>query len=146
MANQPVDVKLIRGSDGIYDIDIDDNGDFVLDYGFGTTIALTIFGEQRATEGEVPTPENRRGWMGNTLSDIPGFEQGSRLWLLNQSRMKENTPASAKNYLTEALQWMIDDRLAKTIDINVVRSGPKLNAEIITDGESFYFDIWQNTN
>ena len=143
---QAIDVKLTQGEDGIYDIDLDENGEFVLDYGFETTIGLSIFEERRATAAEVPTPENRRGWIGNILSDIPGFEAGSKLWLLKQARLTPATVTAAKNYIQEALQWMIDDGFAKTITVAAEQQGTsKIVATIDIDGEAFYYDVWNNT-
>ena len=142
---QPIDVKLTQDDDGIFDINIGDNGDFELDEGFGTTIALTIFGEQRASEGEVPTPENRGGWIGNILADDPGFQAGSKGWLLKQSRLKPSTPSALRNYHQEALRWMIDDGLAKKITITSTQTQDSINQEINVDGEPFFFDVWNNT-
>ena len=143
---QAIDVKLTQGEDGVYDIGLDANGELELDYGFGTTIGLSISGERRATAAEVPTPENRRGWIGNILSDIPGFEAGSKLWLLKQARLTPATVTAAKNYTQDALQWMIDDGFAKTITVTAEQQGvSKIVAAIDIDGEVFYYDVWNNT-
>lgn len=142
---QPIDVKLTQGADGIWDISLDEDGDLEKDYGFGTTIALSIFGRRRATAAEVPTPENRGGWIGNILSDVAGFEAGSKGWLLKQSRMTANTHTSMKNYHQEALEWMKEDGLAKNINITAQQNLDTINEEINIDGEPFYFDVWNNT-
>ena len=146
MAEQDIDVKLIQDSKtGIWDIDLDENGDLVRDISFGTTIVLSVIGEKRATETEVPTPEFRRGWIGNLLSDVSGFEQGSKGWLFKQSRINSETATGISNFHQEALDWMIEDNLAKTVEVTATQNGSKINEEISIDGEPFFFDVWNNT-
>ena len=123
MTTQDIDVKLTQGADGLWDINLDANGQLVVDDSFETTIALTIFGERRATEGEVATPANRRGWIGSVLSDIPGFEPGSKGWLFYQSRLTSETVTGIKNAHQEALEWMIEDGLAKSILVTSRQNG-----------------------
>ena len=143
---QPIDVKLIKRDDGIIDIDLDENGDLVTDTGAGTTIRLTVFGRRRATADEVVVPENRGGWIGNVLSEIPGFEAGSKYWLLRQARLNDETKNAAKSYLEEAFTWFVEDGLAKAVEVETEISGSTLRAKIIIDGEPFYLDLWTLTN
>lgn len=143
---QPVDVKLIERDDGVFDIDVDENGDLVTDEGFGTTIRLTVFGRRRATEDEVPEPEYRGGWIGNLLSDIPGFEAGSKLWLLKQARLNDETLNAAKSYLTDARSWFVEDGLAKSMEVDIERRASKIVAAIRVDDEPFYMDLWNLTD
>lgn len=142
---QPIDIKLRQRADRIWDINIDTDGDLEKDDGFGTTIALSFIGRRRATAGEVIVPERRSGWIGNVLSDTPGFEMGSKSWLRNQSRMLPNSPAQIKNDYQSALQWMLDDGLAKSIIITATQNGDSIPVEVNIDGESFFFDGWNNT-
>lgn len=142
---QPIDVKLTQGDDGIWDIGLDENGDFEKDYGFGTTIALSIIGERRADAGEVLTPQYRRGWIGSLLSDVAGFEPGSKGWLLKQSRLTPDKPREMSNLHEEGLAWMFEDGLAKEITVTARQNGSTILEEINIDGEPFYFDVWNNT-
>jgi phage gp46-like protein len=142
---QPVDVKIIEDDEGVFDIDLDENGDLLIDEGFGTTLRLSIYGKRRATEAEVPVPEYRGGWIGNLLSEIPGFEAGSKLWLLKQARLTPETASTAKSYIEEALEWLVEDGLAKSIEVSVDASNGTLEALITIDGEPFYFDLWNQT-
>ena len=145
MTTQPVDVKLSVNSEGITDIDLNENGDLVTDDGFETTIRLTIWSRRRGTEGEVPTPEYRGGWIGNMVASIPGFESGSKLWLLDQARLTDETKNAARSYLEEAFAWFVEDGLAKQIEVQTQISNGKLEALIKIDGEPFYMDLWNNT-
>ncbi|MGD8499277.1 MAG: phage GP46 family protein, partial [Phycisphaerales bacterium] len=132
---QIIDVKLIEDDEGVFDIALDENGDLLADYGFETTLRLSAFGRRRATEGEVPEPRYRGGWIGNLLSDIPGFEEGSKLWLLKQARLTTETANAAKSYLEEALEWLVEDGLARSVEISTEASNGTLTALITIDGE-----------
>jgi phage gp46-like protein len=142
---QPIDVKLIQDDEGIWDISLDENGQLVLDEGFETTVRLSLVGERRATSGEVSTPEHRGGWIGNLLADVAGFEQGSKNWILRQSRLTDETTATAKNYSRDALNWMTEDGLANTIEVTAIQNGSRIIAEINIDGSPSFFDVWNNT-
>lgn len=145
MNNQPIDIKLVERSDGIIDIELDENGDLLVDEGFGTTIRLSIFGRRRATAAEVPIQEYRGGWIGNIFSSIPNFQAGSKLWLLDQSRIDASTANNAKNYIQESLEWFKDDGLANEVETSTQISLSALEALIVIDGDSFFFDIWNLT-
>jgi len=143
---QPVDVKLIRDDEGVFDVNLDENGDLQVDDGFGTTVTMSLAGRRRATEGEVPTPEYRSGWIGNLVSAFPGFEAGSKLWLLKQARLDDATKNDAKSYIEESLEWLIEDGLAKDVTVETAISNGTLEALITIDGEPFYYDLWNLTN
>lgn len=143
---QPIDVKLIQRSDGVIDIDLDENGDLLTEEGFGTPIRMTVFGRRRATEDEVLTPEYRGGWIGNLFSSLPGFEAGSKLWLLRQARLNTETQNAARSYLDDAFQWFVEEGLAKEIEVATEIANDTLEAVIKIDGEPFFMDIWNLTD
>ena len=142
---QRVDVKLIKDEEGITDIGLDTNGDLLTDSGLETTLRILIYGQRRATDGEVLLPENRSGWIGNLYADTPGFEAGSKLWLLRQARLTDETINNARYYLEDALKILITDGFAKDIEVSTNGDNNTLNAIIIIDGEPFYFDLWEQT-
>ena len=115
-----IDIALLKisiGSEFVYfDIDFADNGDFVLTEGLDTALDMSVLEQRRADASEVPRPELRRGWWGNTLNDLY-FEIGSKLWLLSQARKTQSTLNSAEDYVQNALEWMLEDDLVD--DINV---------------------------
>lgn len=61
-------------------------------------------------------PPDRRGWWGDAL-DVDGYRVGSRLWLLKREKQTEETRRRAQFYAEEALQWIVDDGHAVTIDV-----------------------------
>lgn len=84
---------------------------------------------------------DRRGWWGDwyapaqldlmraqgTIATVPApgtlpqpaDRIGSRLWLLSRSKDLAETVAAAKDYITEALQWLIDDGVAAAVGVVV---------------------------
>jgi phage gp46-like protein len=69
-----------------------------------------------------------RGWC----CDEPGRPIGSRLWLLQRAKQIPETANRARDYLTESLQWLIDDGVVVKFDVRVqwIGSG-KLGAWIV---------------
>lgn len=104
------------------DFGIEEN-DYVLDEGLESAVFLSLFTDRRAEAGDVlPEGEtDRRGWWGDTNDD----KIGSRLWLLSRSKQTTDTLTRAQEYATEALQWMLDDRVSDQIDVTTeyVRPG-----------------------
>jgi phage gp46-like protein len=145
-----IDLALIQDANGQFDIGIDpDTGDFLLTDGFDTALVMSLFCERRADESEVPTAELRRGWWGNTVGP-EGFEIGSKLWLLDQSRKIQATLNRAEDYTREALQWFIDDGHLVSFDVSAIFSsnGITLNIKLNRSNsatESRSYQIWENT-
>lgn len=81
-----------------------------------TAVLISLFTDRSANPGDV-IPDgttDRRGWWGDEGEDHP---IGSRLWLLDRAKQTNETLARAKDYMAEALQWLIDDGVAASIDI-----------------------------
>jgi phage gp46-like protein len=104
-----IDIKMRKNDSGIYDFSFAD-GDFITVEGFDTAIQISILGERRASESEVMQPQKRRGWWGNEASEIVGFEIGSKLWLLSQARLIQDTINMSVDYGKQCLQWLVDDK------------------------------------
>lgn len=76
-------------------------------------------------------PFDRRGWAGDALSEVPNDRIGSRLWLLSREKQTESTRVRAIEYCQEALQWLIDDRIATSVVVDAVWStGGRLNVSV----------------
>lgn len=149
---QKLDIKNQRKKDlgNMYDINILD-ADLEFVNNFDTNLQMSLLCERRADDSEIAEPELRRGWFGNELSDTPGFEIGSKLWLLSQARLTQNTLNLAINYARESLQWLIDDRLVRDIDVEASISG---NENIVfkivlyitpSITQTKFLDLWFNT-
>jgi len=140
---------LLNKNNGYYDFSIT-NGDFTLTYGFETALLMSIYCEKRATQSEVPRAELRRGWWGNRVNDYDNYEQGSKLWLLDQSRNNLNLLNLVNTYSNDGLKWLIDDSHATKIETNSNFSteGVELSIKLYRSQDFIInnsFLLWDNT-
>jgi len=104
-----------------------------------TAVVLSLFSDRQANPDDI-VPDgtgDRRGWWGDMGNDKP---IGSRLWLLARAKQTTETLQRAQDYITEALQWLIDDGVVAKFDIGVewTRAG-MLGAQVVayrSDGGS----------
>ena len=154
-STQMTDFAVEKNREGVYDLVID-RGQFKTTNSFNTAIQMILFGERRADPSEVPNPLYRRGWWGNRLLDDTGFENGSKLWLLMQERLTQETLNKAVAYAREGCQYLVDDRHLKRVDVRgeiirdpVMDKGIRLYFTLYTldnKVESRWYDLWQNTD
>ena len=96
------------------------DSDIASDAGLETAILLSLFTDRRAQPDDVPPsgdPNDRRGWWADQFADVEGDLIGSRLWLLDRAKATNETALRAREYALEALQWLIDDGVAASIDV-----------------------------
>ncbi|MBP0492156.1 phage GP46 family protein [Pararoseomonas indoligenes] len=81
-----------------------------------TAVYVSLFTDRRAGPDDVlePGETDRRGWWGEGLDNKP---IGSRLWLLRRAKHLPETLKRARDYIREALAWMIEDELAAKVDV-----------------------------
>lgn len=116
-----VDIAL-NNTKGYWDFGISQIGDFELDNGLQTAILVSLLSNARADASEIPIIEFRDGWYGNLIWNQNGYQQGSKLWLLYQSRLTQEIILRAKNYTEIALNWMLEDGLLKNLVVNVIQN------------------------
>ncbi|OBU85879.1 phage GP46 family protein [Chromobacterium subtsugae] len=70
-----------------------------------------------------------RGWcLDDTARPI-----GSRLWLLARAKQTRETANRARDYIAEALQWLIDDGVVAKFDITTQWVAPStLGAQVVS--------------
>jgi len=127
------------------------NGDFALTDGMETALLMSVFCEKRASASEIPAPELRRGWWGNTVYGFDNYEIGSKLWLLEQARRDNITLGLAKTFTADCFQWLIEDNNAQgiNVDSSFIVNGIRIDVDIVISQNktiSKSFDLWQNTN
>lgn len=85
--------------------------DLATEDGLRTAVIISLFTDRRAeADDEIPDgSDDRRGWWAGPI--------GSRLWLLARTKETPDTLARARAYAIEALQWLIDDGVATTVDV-----------------------------
>jgi len=145
-------VLSIDQTTGVYDFSIGPDGDILTDDFFDTALLYAIFGERRASSNEVLEPQFRRGWIGNVhLYPDGDFQDGSKIWLLYQARLTRDNLNKLEDETRKALQYLVDDGLAISIDeISTVVS--QNSVELITVVRRSankiarrLFTVWDNT-
>lgn len=114
------DIALIWGEDNLGDI-ATAGADLQTDEGLQTAVLISLFTDRRASVDEqLPAGEtSRRGWWGDVQPPVTGDEIGSRLWLLYREKQLDSVVARAEEYAREALQWLIDDKVARRVEVLV---------------------------
>jgi phage gp46-like protein len=95
------------------------------DAGLYTAIAISLFTDRLAEANDVPPDgsSTRRGWWGDAYSEVPGDRIGSRLWLLARSKQTQPVLRQAEAYAREALQWLVEDGVARGVQVQAEVSG-----------------------
>ncbi|MES2170569.1 MAG: phage GP46 family protein [Actinomycetota bacterium] len=98
------------------------DSDIASDMGLVTAVLLSLFVDRRAESDDVPPsgdPSDRRGWWADEFATVERDLIGSRLWLLDRSKLTPDTGRSAETYIREALAWMIEDRVVSAVDVQI---------------------------
>ena len=124
LAGGVADLALVLSADlssGIADLSADGN-DLAFDAGIHTAVLLSLFTDRRAEDDDKPPSgddTDRRGWWGDQFAVVEGDRYGSRLWLLDREKITNELARRAEEYVREALAWMIEDRVAVSIDVEI---------------------------
>lgn len=109
---------------GFADLSLDGTGrDLARDETLETAILISL-GTDRRARNDDPLPdgsENRRGWWADIFTIEDNIFIGSRLWLLHRSSTLDTVLADAEDYAREALQWLIDENIAGSLEISAER-------------------------
>lgn len=148
MADIKLDHITSTAGENYYDISFTD-GDFTLTQGLETALFMSVLCEVR--DDSIEVPQMRGGWAGNQLQPIVGYEQGSLLWTLYQSSAKSDNTTKAQQYIEDGLQWLIDDGIAKDIEVetNIVANDNLIVKITATRNDNTqdvsFFNLWLNT-
>ncbi|EIO1795805.1 phage GP46 family protein [Escherichia coli] len=85
------------------------------------SVVISLFTWRRAEpddNADVPM-----GWWGDTWPAVQNDRYGSRLWLLQRSKLTNQLVQTVRGYIRECLQWMIDDGVVSRIDLDIRRTG-----------------------
>ena len=146
------DIALQPRFDGRIDIQLN-NGDLVADDGLRTAVVLSLLTDRRANPGDVLPDggDDRRGWWADMLATAGGDRFGSRLWLLSREKNLAEVRRRAETYAAEALEWLREDGIANTIEVDAEtvatdRLGLKIRI-IRTDGQAIeerFNNLWES--
>lgn len=70
-----------------------------------------------------PTSLVNHGSSEDTWPAVQNDRYGSRLWLLQRSKLTNQLVQTVRGYIRECLQWMIDDGVVSRIDLDIRRTG-----------------------
>jgi phage gp46-like protein len=89
------------------------------DSDLATAVTISLFTNRRANNDDIlDNPEDRQGWWGDTYSLAQDDRIGSRLWILSRSKKTSEVLNLAREYAQEALQWLINDRVAENVNVS----------------------------
>lgn len=89
------------------------------------SLALSLFTDRRAEEGE--TDGDQGGWWADSaLPVVEGDLWGSRWWLRYRRRLDQETLDLLVSDGFEALEWMKEDRIVDTLEVEAVILAPRV--------------------
>ena len=106
------------------------DNDLDTDEGLGTAVIISLFTDARASDDDpIPNANNdqgyidKRGWWGDLANpEVEGDQIGSKLWLLERAKTTQENLNKAEDYALQALQWLIDDGIAKEVTVTAERT------------------------
>lgn len=108
---------LLGVEDGCFDIRLKD-GDLERDEGLETAVAISLFTNRRVGDEELPDlATSKEGWWGDTFPEVDLDRIGSRLWTLDREKRVIETLRKAEDYAREALNWLLEDGVASSIEV-----------------------------
>ena len=105
-------------------------------------VIISLFSWRKSEPDDNPEQDN--GWWGDTFPTVQNDRIGSRLYLLSRQTL---------TYISQALQWLVDDGVAVRVDVKAERTGiDTLSASVVIsqkDGNRTAFsfdDLWSELN
>jgi phage gp46-like protein len=100
-----------------------------------TAVLISLFTDRQAAVDDVlnDASQDPRGWWGDLGQTYP---IGSRLWLRQRSKQTPQTLQLVKGDIAEALQWLIDDGVVASIDIDAQWQASGFLAAVVTLNQS----------
>lgn len=127
--------------------------DLALDEGLESAVTVSLFTDRLALPTDVipDGTQDRRGHWSDSYLAVVDDKEGSRLWLLSREKVMDEVLRRGEDYAREALAWMVEDGVAKSITPTAWTTGKgdfNLRVRIEKpDGnavEYAYLDLWRN--
>ena len=96
-------------------------GDLVNGDDLQTAVIISLFTDRLANADDAHEGD-RRGWWGDIDSD---YRIGARFWLLSREKLTPAVALKAEDYAKEALFWLVEDGVVKSIHINARIRAPE---------------------
>lgn len=99
------------------------NGSLAADHDIKTAVLISLFTDRRAEDDDaLPNPGgSKRGWWADALNTR---RIGSRLWLLSREKQLREVVLRAKEYAEEALAWLVEEGVARSVEVTAEIAGP----------------------
>ena len=82
---------------------------------------ISIMTDAKATTDEVAGQEDSLGLRGFWGDSLLGYSTGSKLWLLKNQKLTEQTLSRLESYTKDALKWMLTEKLLTSLDVVATR-------------------------
>jgi phage gp46-like protein len=106
-----------------FDLVLADN-DLARDDGLESAVIVSLFCDARARPEQLPSGDDAsdlRGWWGD-IDLTRGDGHGSLLWTLFRRKQTDTTLANARAYAQAALAWLVEDRVARSVTVDVEKA------------------------
>lgn len=107
----------------------DESGGMAVDNGLRTSVLLSLFSDQRASAAES-LDGSTRGWWGDSLSRNENDRIGSKIWTLVREKNTAAIERGMEVRAKQALQWLIEDGVAESVDAFANAVGSTLELQI----------------
>ncbi len=132
-----------------YDIAIS-SGDIASGSDLENAVIISLFTWARASKNEVGENSPQFGWWGDKIDEDSNYKIGSKLYLLKREKITDETIALVKDYAKSALQWLVDDGVASSVDVIIERNASdnkRVDGSVVvykgTSSETLKFDnLW----
>lgn len=84
-----------------------------------SAVIISLFSDRRAKSDDPLDDDDKKGWWGDNYQDQINYKIGSRLWLLSRAKQTTQTLNRAREYVYECLRWLIDDKVASKLEVEV---------------------------
>lgn len=120
-----------------------------------SAVIISLFTWRRANpDDELPNDQSgKMGWWGDSYPSVENDKIGSRLWLYRRKKITATVIAELHEVVEEALEHLIDDGVAESVDVNLARQGMDMVSGTIKinshSGEAFtlqFSEIWRSLN
>lgn len=148
------DLALYRREDGDFDLVFDEGrGDLLTTDGLENTVAISIgtYARERNRGNAANLKPNIGGWFGDALDESGTL--GGYLYEAFPGKLTEDTAKSVETLAGEALKWLVDDGVAKSVNCAAgIADGGVLMLNVIIErpegGEdAFLFELnWSATD
>jgi len=141
------DVMIEQLNDSTFDLVIDtDNEKYQEVEGLETAVNFQVFVDKRATKDDVAYPLYRAGWLADIMTKKAGYEVGSYLYFMNQSRNTQIERNEANGHVKNALRYFVKKGAAKNVTSQIDNRSISATIEVSNDITIKYNKLWRNTN